>query len=69
MATITIPEDFRIEIPKDVRERMGIRPGEKFEVMTEGDEIYIVRVPKLRELRGLAKGADWTGYREKEDRI
>ncbi len=69
MAKVTISEDYTIEIPEDVRERMDIAPGQKFEMIAEGDEMYLVRVPALSELRGIARGANAAGYREKEERL
>ncbi|NHV98090.1 MAG: AbrB/MazE/SpoVT family DNA-binding domain-containing protein [Thaumarchaeota archaeon] len=38
----------QVVIPKEIRERLGILPGEKIIVMTRDDEIVLKKARKLR---------------------
>ncbi len=67
-ATATLSSKFQISIPKAVREEQGWKAGEEFAFIPKGSGVLIVPVPKLEELFGIAKGADPTGYRDRNDR-
>ncbi len=68
MAETTVSSRYSIVIPRDIRERAGIRPGQKLRVIAKGRVISLVPLPALDELRGILKGANVDGYREKCDR-
>jgi AbrB family looped-hinge helix DNA binding protein len=73
MGTVTLSSKFQISIPKDVREKQGWKAGDKFAFVPRGDgTLAFVRVPTLEELRGIAKGAEASAfrddYRDQEDR-
>jgi AbrB family looped-hinge helix DNA binding protein len=69
MPVVTVSSKFQVVIPKEIRERAGIRPGEKLEMLSIGDRIELVRVRPMREIRGYLKGRDSTFVREEDDRI
>lgn len=69
MSTVTVSPKYQIVIPRDVRESMGIRPGQKVEVICDEGTIVVVPVEDIRELRGFAKGLDTTVHRDREDRV
>ncbi len=69
MATVTVSSKYQIVIPKEVREALDIKPGQEFAVLVKGTSISLVPVPTLEELRGILKGADLSGLREKVDRL
>lgn len=69
MATAIVSPEYEIEIPQEIRESMGIRPGDKFEALCTKGHIVLVPVLDVRELRGFAKGIDTTVDRDEEDRI
>lgn len=68
MSTVTVSPKYQIVIPREVREAMGIRPGQKVEILQYGGQLKIVPVRPARELRGMAKGIDTTVERD-EDRV
>ncbi len=47
---------------------MGIKPGEKIQVIQYGDRIELIPVRSIKEMRGICKGMDTTLERE-TDRI
>jgi len=56
MNTVTVSPKFQIVIPRDLRERMGIRPGQKLEIFRIGDVIELAPVKSLKTLRGSLPG-------------
>ncbi len=66
--TATLSSKFQISIPKAVREAQGWEAGQEFVFIHKGAGVLLVPVPTLDELRGIATGADPTGYRDRRDR-
>ena len=58
MSTVTISSKYQVVIPKDVRERLRIRPGQKVEAFAIGGRIELVPVRPLSEMRGFLNGMD-----------
>jgi len=69
MATVTVSSRYQITIPREVRESLGIRPGQKLEVFRDNEIIVVVPVRDIREMRGFLKGIDTTVERDREDRV
>jgi len=66
--TATLSSKFQISIPKAVREARGWKAGQEFVFVPKGSGVLLVPVPDIKDLRGIAKGADPTGYRDRRDR-
>jgi AbrB family looped-hinge helix DNA binding protein len=58
LSTVTISSKYQVVIPKDVRERLRIRPGQKVEAFAIGGRIELVPVRPVAEMRGFLKGMD-----------
>ena len=58
MPTVTVSRKGWVVIPKEIRERHGIRPGDQVAVVDDGGVITIVPSPEdpVRALRGLLGG-------------
>ena len=69
MEAVTVSPKFQVVIPRAIREKMHIQPGEKLQVICFDDRIEMVRTQPMREMRGFLKGFDPTFKREKEDRV
>lgn len=67
-SSATLSSKFQISIPKAVRTAQNWKAGDEFAFVPKDGGIMLVRVPKLEELFGVAKGADPAGYRDHEDR-
>ncbi len=67
--TATLSAKFQISIPKRVREAQSWHAGQEFVFIPRGKGVLVMPVPKLEELRGLAKGADPDNYRDRSDRV
>lgn len=57
MPQVTISPKFQIVIPREIREAMGLRPGEKLQVFQLGQRIALVPVRPIREMRGFSGGS------------
>ncbi|MES1202424.1 MAG: AbrB/MazE/SpoVT family DNA-binding domain-containing protein [Pseudomonadota bacterium] len=66
--TATLSSKFQISIPKAVRDAQGWNAGQEFVFIPKGAGVLLVPVPAREELRGIAKGADPTNYRDRRDR-
>jgi AbrB family looped-hinge helix DNA binding protein len=55
MSTARITSKSQITIPKDVRERLGVEPGDTLEFQFEDDRLVVrpIRRRRLEEFRGL----------------
>jgi AbrB family looped-hinge helix DNA binding protein len=69
MNTVTVSPKYQVVIPEKIRKQMGIKPGQKFEVIDFEGCLEFVPVKRMRSLRGSLKGLDRKGLREKEDRL
>ena len=58
MEAVTVSPKFQVVIPRAVRERMHIQPGEKLQVICFDDRIEMVRTRPMGEMRGFLKGLD-----------
>lgn len=68
MNSATLSSTFQVAIPKAIRDELGLHAGQRFVIIPKGKGIELVPLPSLDEARGLLKGADPTGYRDREDR-
>ena len=58
MSTATVSSKYQVVIPKDVRDRLGIRPGQKVEAFALGGRIELVPVRPIEEMKGFLRGMD-----------
>ncbi|HID84770.1 MAG TPA: AbrB/MazE/SpoVT family DNA-binding domain-containing protein [Anaerolineales bacterium] len=69
MKTVVISPKFPIIIPKEVRERMKLRPGQHMKVLVHEGRIELVPVLSFEEAYGFLKGLDTEIEREGVDRV
>jgi AbrB family looped-hinge helix DNA binding protein len=69
MESVTISPKYQVVIPRKVREKNRLKPGEKLQVISYDDRIELVPFRPMSELRGFLKGLDPTFVREENDRI
>src|SRR5258708_39714477 len=67
-AIVTVSSKFQISIPKEVRDQLGLRPGQKVAFIAKPEGFLIVPVPKREDLAGRARGAHNEGHRDRNDR-
>ena len=64
MQTVRVSPKFQVVIPKELRERLKLRPGQELAIYEIEGQIRLEISRKPKSLRGLARGVQW----EKSDR-
>lgn len=64
MAAVTVSPKFQVVIPKEIRRRLGLLPGQKVQVVVYGDRIELIPVRPAKRMRGFLKGIDTRVARE-----
>jgi AbrB family looped-hinge helix DNA binding protein len=65
--TATLSTKFQISIPKDVRDALGLKPGQKLAFINTGTGMRLVPQPSVLELVGVMRGASTEGVRDRSD--
>ncbi len=68
MKTVTISPKYQVVIPKDIRERLGLSPGQKVKAIVYDERIELIPVRPVRTMRGFLKGTD-TRIKREADRL
>jgi AbrB family looped-hinge helix DNA binding protein len=68
MTTVTLSTKYQVVVPKEVRRRLNLRPGKKYQVFAYGDRIEFIPVRKVQDMRGVLKGID-THIEREQDRL
>ncbi len=68
MATVKVSPKFQVVIPKEVRESLGIRAGQRVQVVTYEDRVEFIPLKPMKQMRGFLKGIDTSVPRD-EDRV
>lgn len=69
METATLSTKYQLVIPKKTRELLKLRPGMRFNVLAKGRVIYLIPQRPIEDYRGIARGINVEGLREKKDRL
>ncbi len=70
MDTVTVSPKFQVVIPKALRERLKLRPGQKLLIYEQDGSLRLEPPRPITELRGIAKGMKWReDYRDRGDRL
>ena len=69
MSVVTLDSNYRLVVPKELRDRKNWRPGQEFAFIEHLDGVRLVPVPTLDELVGMAKGLESGEYRDRNDRF
>ena len=69
MEQVKISPEFRVVIPKAVRDSLGLRAGQRLQVVAYGDRITLVPVREIGEMRGFLAGMDTRFEREPDREI
>ena len=62
--TVTISPKYQVVIPKEIRDRLGLLPGQKVQAIAYGGRIELIPVRPARQMKGFLKGIDTKVERE-----
>lgn len=68
MQTVTVSPKYQVVIPKEIRDTLRLRPGQKMRVIEYDGRIELIPDRDISELRGFIKGID-THIDREEDRV
>ncbi len=68
MSTTTISPKYQVVIPKDVREKLRLKSGQKMTVVTKGGVVYLIPEKPLDTFKGFLTGMDTGSIREDDER-
>jgi AbrB family looped-hinge helix DNA binding protein len=68
MITVTLSPKFQVVIPQQVRQLLGLKPGQQLRVVSYGGRVELIPVRSMKSLRGFLKGMD-TAIEREEDRV
>ncbi len=68
MQAVTVSPKYQVVIPRNVRDCLHLRPGQKLQVVEYDGRIELVPDRPLKELRGFLKGIN-TNFQREADRI
>jgi AbrB family looped-hinge helix DNA binding protein len=66
MDVVTISPKFQVVIPREIRERLGLEPGQKVQALAYENRIEFIPVRSLKSMRGFLEGMDTTVRRDRD---
>jgi AbrB family looped-hinge helix DNA binding protein len=70
MHAVKVSPKFQVVIPKELRERLKLKPGQKLFIYEREGSLWLVPPRPITELRGIAKGMPWKDdYRDHTERF
>ena len=69
MDTVTISSKYQMIIPRAIREKWNIKPGQRVRLIVYGNRLEVVPVRNIKEARGFLKGMSGDIEREEKDRL
>lgn len=68
MSAVTISPKFQVVIPKEIRQSLALKSGQKVEILRYENRIELIPIRPLRQLRGFLKGIK-TNVERDSDRV
>lgn len=69
MEVVKVSPKYQVVIPKPLRERLQLRPGDELQMYEHDGTIHLHRPRPIKEFRGMAKGMKWKDdYRDHTER-
>ena len=68
METVKVSPKFQVVIPRKIRESLGIRPGQRIQVLVYDGRVEFIPLRRMKEMRGFLRGIDTTVERD-QDRV
>lgn len=64
MSVVTVSPKFQVVIPREVRERLGLVPGQKVQAIAYRGRVELIPLRTAKSLRGFLRGIDTAHERE-----
>ncbi len=64
MSTVTISPKYQVVIPKEIRQKLKLSPGQKVQTIAYDDRIELIPVIPIKKMKGFLKGINTDVPRE-----
>jgi AbrB family looped-hinge helix DNA binding protein len=64
MTTVTVSPKYQVVIPKEIRQKLKLKPGQKLQIVQLGDRIEFLLLKDIKDARGFLKGINTEIERE-----
>lgn len=68
MDTVTVSPKYQVVIPKNIRDSLQLRPGQKMKIIEYNGRIELIPDKDISELKGFLKGIN-TDFSREDDRL
>lgn len=69
MEAVTISSKYQVVIPREIREKFDLKPGQKVVFLPHKKTLRVIIVPPIEEAEGFLEGIDTNIDREEDDRV
>lgn len=66
MNSVTVSPKYQVVIPRSVRDSLGIKPGQKVQVVQYENRVELIPLKPVKQTRGFLKGIKTQVQREKD---
>lgn len=66
MSVVTVSPKYQVVIPREIREALGLEPGQKVQALRYLNRVEFIPVRPMRSLRGFLKGINTTVPRDRD---
>ena len=66
MTTVKVSPKFQVVIPKEIREKLKLKPGQKMQIIQLGNKLEFIPLMDIKKARGLFKGIGSKIERERD---
>jgi len=67
METTIVSSKFQVVIPRKIREKFHVKPGQRVAFIPYRKSLRMVIIPSIEDAYGMLEGMDAEGLREEED--
>lgn len=68
MASVTISPKFQVVIPRTVRDRLQLKPGQRLQIVEYAGRLELIPERKISDLKGFVRGIE-TAFSREPDRL
>jgi len=66
MTVVKVSPKFQVVIPQQIREALGLQPGQRVQALQYGDRVEFIPVKTMKSMRGFLKGIDTSVPRDRD---
>ncbi len=66
MTIVTVSPKYQVVIPAEIRQALGLQPGQKVQVIQYENRVEFIPLKKARAMRGFLKGIDTRVPRDRD---